>query len=235
MREVVDIPAKLTLPERSVLLKAIGVGEKTVPSTKVNELIEKALDMYSEYAEPAGIYSKISADDFGIVYPGEGKNEPETPLGLIYPQSDALALFAVTLGEAVSDTITSLFNSNDGAAGYTLDALASEAAENAADYLQRSYYDSIIGSGITGPDSAIMRYSPGYCGWDISGQRKLFEYLEPVKIGITLNDSCLMRPLKSVSGVFVVGNAEIHRFIPEYPFCGQCRTRSCLERIRSLK
>jgi hypothetical protein len=78
-----------------------------------------------------------------------------------------------------------------------------------------------------------LRYSPGYCGWHISGQRKLFDFLKPETIGISLRESHLMEPLKSVSGVVIVGPAGIHAFQDEYPFCERCKTHGCRERIGS--
>jgi hypothetical protein len=83
-------------------------------------------------------------------------------------------------------------------------------------------------------DGAALRYSPGYCGWHVSGQKRLFRSLEPERIGITLTDSCLMQPLKSVSGVIVAGPKEVHRFSPNYSFCRHCETHSCRERLRAL-
>jgi len=85
-----------------------------------------------------------------------------------------------------------------------------------------------------GEGAAVLGYSPGYCGWHISGQRRLFERLGPGEIGISLNDSCLMRPLKSVSGVLVAGAAPIHRFRPEFTCCAECATRLCVPRMRSV-
>ena len=49
------------------------------------------------------------------------------------------------------------------------------------------------------------RYSPGYCGWDVSEQQKLFFLLPENCCGIRLTDSSLMLPIKSVSGVIGVG------------------------------
>jgi hypothetical protein len=43
-----------------------------------------------------------------------------------------------------------------------------------------------------------------------------------------------MTPLKSVSGVLVAGDKEIHRFKPKYPFCKVCQTHSCLQRMKML-
>ncbi|MCK7538940.1 MAG: hypothetical protein MZV63_52410 [Marinilabiliales bacterium] len=44
------------------------------------------------------------------------------------------------------------------------------------------------------------RFSPGYCGWDVAEQHKLFSFFKDNFCGITLTESALMNPVKSVSG-----------------------------------
>ncbi len=83
--------------------------------------------------------------------------------------------------------------------------------------------------------SVFLRYSPGYCGWDITGQRKLFRALRPEEVGVTLRESCLMEPLKSISGVLVAARPEDHRFDNTYPFCSACTTQTCRSRIAALE
>jgi hypothetical protein len=112
-----------------------------------------------------------------------------------------------------------------------LDSVASAAADRLADLLGPWYLSAIADPS---PEARVLAYSPGYCGWDVSGQRALFEFLRPEEIGITLGDSCLMQPLKSISGVLVVGAGRIHRFHPTYSFCARCQEKQCRERIASL-
>jgi len=80
-----------------------------------------------------------------------------------------------------------------------------------------------------------MRFSPGYCGWNVKGQKQLFEYLHPEEVGITLGESFLMTPLKSISGVLVAGQPDIFEFEDSYPFCKNCSSRTCRERIVSIR
>ena len=70
-------------------------------------------------------------------------------------------------------------------------------------------------------------YSPGYCGWHVSEQQKLFS-LFPVAspCGIQLTDSSLMIPIKSVSGIIGVGS---HVRKLEYT-CGLCTYENCFRR-----
>ncbi|MCK4655215.1 MAG: hypothetical protein KAU01_12305, partial [Candidatus Cloacimonetes bacterium] len=156
---------------------------------------------------------------------GEGTNSAETPVKRIFPKADGLALFALTMGKKVSEKIETLFKENDFALGSMLDNIASLAADKAVKKLETIFSDHF-------PNTYALSYSPGYCGWHISGQKKLFEYLHPEKIGITLNDSFLMIPLKSVSGVLISGKREIHKFENNFSFCSLCKTKSCIERIK---
>jgi hypothetical protein len=68
----------------------------------------------------------------------------------------------------------------------------------------------------------------------VRGQRRLFAATDPSAIGVTLNDSCLMSPIKSVSGVLLAGPKEIHRFRPDFPFCDECRNRTCGRRMAAV-
>jgi hypothetical protein len=43
-----------------------------------------------------------------------------------------------------------------------------------------------------------------------------------------------MQPLKSVSGVLIVGPPSIHDFHNDYDFCALCSTYQCRGRIASL-
>jgi hypothetical protein len=193
-------------------------------------LLESATDEFARLAEPRGLAEVVTAGEFAAVYAGEGLNSHETPLAQIWPRAESLALFAATLGEAVSTRIAELFAIGDMAAGFVLDAVASVSADLLTDRLACRFRERVPGEG-----TAVLGYSPGYCGWHISGQRKLFEKLGPDDIGISLNDSYLMRPLKSVSGVLVAGSGPIHRFRPEFSFCAECTTRQCLPRMRSAR
>jgi cobalamin-dependent methionine synthase I len=115
-----------------------------------------------------------------------------------------------------------------------LDSVASVAADTASEFLEKYYEKYLDRENLLKPLSAVLSYSPGYCGWDITGQKKLFEYLKPSQIGITINESCLMTPIKSVSGVLVAGDREIHFFQIGFSYCDLCKTQSCQERMSRL-
>jgi hypothetical protein len=187
-----------------------------------------------ETASPAGVWQEISGREFASVYNGEGKNAARTPLEAVFPRAAHLALFAVTLGPAVTEKIGALFAARDFALAALLDAACSEGAERAADELEARYEEHLRAEGAGTSENRHLRYSPGYCGWHVSGQRALFAALQPGDVGLTLRESCLMEPLKSISGVIVAGPAAIHDFTDDFEFCTDCAERACRSRIRRI-
>ena len=231
MRRVVPLDAIMDPPDTEVLLLRQGVPAGTQLAPRVTATLEHAIELYTELADPRAIWYEISSAQLETVYRGDGNNAARTPLEQIFPRADSLALYAVTLGQAVSSRISEFFDRNEPALGYALDSVASERADAAADLLGRAFLDSRTEQGGIEAGAGVLAYSPGYCGWHITGQRALFELLQPQRIGITLNTSCLMLPLKSVSGVLVVGLPSIHAFDNDFDFCDCCTTHQCRERI----
>jgi hypothetical protein len=234
MREIVEIPSDEIIPDKIAILKSQGISKLGDLTDKVNKLCDDALKMFAELNDPIGVYAELSKEDFEEIYEGEGENEVPSPVAQIFPRAKRLALFALTVGSDLSDKVVDLFDKHDYALGSMLDSVASEAAENGGQYLTSYYLQEVSGFDDISIDDVIMRYSPGYCGWHISGQGKLFEYLNPEEIGIELNDSYLMLPLKSISGVMIIGPREIHNFEMAYRFCDSCKGKGCRERINGI-
>ncbi len=246
MSEIVPIAAEAIIPSAEDVLRALGRppdagrapdsartagGATPAPDERLSRLLAAAGALFLELAQPAGLWRDVTREEFAGVYRGEGGNEPETPLEEIFPRAERLALFAVTAGEAVTTRIGELFQAGEYPLGAVLDATASEGAERAAGVVQERWEAAM---GAAGGELRALRYSPGYCGWNVSGQRALFRALQPEAVGITLSESCLMRPIKSVSGVLIAGPAAIHRFANDYPFCARCREWSCRARLKEL-
>ena len=70
------------------------------------------------------------------------------------------------------------------------------------------------------------RYSPGYCGWNVSEQKNIFQLIPEKFCGIELTDSCVMVPMKSVSGIIGIGK-EV-RYNPYT--CNLCKMENCFYR-----
>jgi hypothetical protein len=234
MRKVVDIGVHEVIPNEAGVMALQSIPATKKPPKIAIKLFRDAKGVFLECACPVGLIGEISLEEFEDVYRGQSLNEKDTPVPGIAMRSAGLALFAVTLGKAVHDKINELFEVKELALGSMLDSVASAAAEKAADIVQDYYIETLKARGLVDSNTRVMRYSPGYCGWHVSGQKKLFQFLRPEDIGITLRESFLMEPLKSVSGVLIAGKREIHIIKDDYPFCSTCDTHSCQERARSL-
>ena len=223
--EVLSLPA--------AVWRQLGLGGRE-PDARTAAMGRAALAEYLELARPVGVQEEIVAAEFEAVFAGEGQNDPAAPLGGIFPRAARLALFAATLGPDVSRRIAERFAAQDFALGAVLDAVASVAADGMVTVLEQRFAERPEAGESGGAAPAVLAYSPGYCGWHVSGQKRLFARLQPAEAGITLRPSCLMEPLKSVSGVLVAGAPEIHRFEDRFSFCEACATHACRARQARL-
>jgi len=231
---IISLDIEKILPPGDAVLRDQGMPEGRPATQRVHDALSDSIEIFASTAKPAAMLQELPAADFETIFKGEGKNAGETPLERVFPRAERLALFALTMGRDVCLRIEELFEKKNFAPGAFLDTVASLAAHNAVVFMEKHYHRGLLARGLTGSDSVVMGYSPGYCGWHISGQKKLFQYLCPGRIDISLNDSFLMNPLKSVTGLLVSGAVDIHLFDNTFPFCTQCRTKSCRQRIKAL-
>lgn len=228
MKTILDIGIAEILPDPAAILRQQGVPDNAEGREPLMALADQARTELAANLAPAGILAEVTGEEFTDIYRGRGFNDPRTPLEEIFPGADHLALFAVTCGSGVCDRIGDLFRAGDYPLGAALDAAASLAADQAAQVAQDRFAATL------GHETGVLRYSPGYCGWHVSGQVALFAHLGDGAAGITLTDSCLMHPLKSVSGVIVVGPPDIHGFVNDYRFCTACTGKECRDRIQTV-
>ena len=111
--------------------------------------------------------------------------------------------------------------------GYVYDVIGSEVVEAAADMMQEELKVEAAARG----KNITNRFSPGYCGWDVAEQHKLFSFFRDNFCGITLTGSALMNPIKSVSGLIGIG--ENVKYAPYQ--CHLCDDRNCIYRNRKSK
>jgi hypothetical protein len=235
MRDIVRFAAEQVEPPAQEVLRAQGMrGGASLP-TRVRAAFDTACELFRELAAPVGLIEDLSREEFQTIYEGEGHNPPDTPLPAIIARGEDLALYSATLGEGVSRRIGELFDRQDMAVAYLLDAVASAAADLLSSRLAERFGGALVERGVAADHARVLPYSPGYCGWHVSGQRRLFARLRPEEIGIHLNSSFLMTPLKSVSGVLVGGTGDGHRFRPDFDFCEACTTHECRLRMASVR
>lgn len=234
MKRIEIIDANNLAIDRQNVFQSQGMTEKTRITKTIDVLFEKAVDLFKIKAEPKVIVQEVSLKEFLEIYWGEGSNDEPSVVGLIAPKARTLMLFALTCGNKITDTIKNLLEEKEIALAYMLDVVASEGTEAAADELTRRSVEQLKMEGKFFDGDAMLRYSPGYCGWHVSGQKKLLSFLNASQIGITITEGFLMIPEKSISGVMISGERKIHFFKNNFEFCKSCTHKSCRLRIQSL-
>lgn len=235
MRRVIRLTAREVRPDAADVLRHQGIPPGAAVSPSLHALVRSARAAFDELVFPVAVFDEVSRSEFAAIYDGSGLNEPGTPMREIVPRAAALALFAATIGPGAETEIRRRLAEGDAAFACTLDAFASAATERLADLVAREYLANLEPPLQSQAPIHVLPYSPGYCGWHVSGQKPLFDRLQPAEIGIELTERCFMVPAKSVSGVFVAGSREAHRFRPVYTFCDVCVTRECRDRQRALR
>jgi hypothetical protein len=235
VKQKIHLELEEVRPTRVSVLEHQGIPEDAEVPPRILEVYESSASLFADRARPRGLIAEIDKIAFGEVFSGEGQNAGDAVVASVYPKAEELALFTATMGGEVSETISELFDRNDFARGVMLDAIASMAADLASEVLADRYLDYLLDEGRATATHHVLGYSPGYCGWHVTGQRKLFDYLTPGEIGVSLNDSCLMSPLKSVSGVLVSGEIDAHVFRAGFSYCPECKNHSCLDRMERLR
>ena len=235
MRKVIEFAVDEVTPVHEEVLEVQGMaGRQNIPA-RIVSLMESAVEIFKQLAVPKGLMADLKPADFEAVYTGDGSNTPGNPVQLIYPKADALALFAITLGAPLTEKVSGLFAQGGPALGYTLEAVTTAGAERLGHLMSQRFLEHLREEHLERADLTVLHYSPGNCGWHLASQEKIFQHLHPEEIGIGLNSSFHMRPQKSLSGVLIAGAMEIHRFKPDFPFCLQCKTHKCAQRLARLQ
>jgi hypothetical protein len=141
-------------------------------------------------------------------------------------KSEWVALFVATIGSEMENWSKQLLIDGDPVMGYLVNIIASSTVENVTNYLHDYIEKEMSKKGL----NITNRYSPGYCNWSVSEQHLLFSFLPDGFCGITLTESALMIPIKSVSGVIGIGEKVKRK---DY-LCDKCGHKDCTYRAKRL-
>jgi hypothetical protein len=235
MKRHIELTVEEATPTVAEVLQAQGMaGRQNIPA-RITELLNSALEIFKQLAQPKGMLEEIPLSGFKAIYDGNDRNSPECPVPGIVARADALAVFAATMGDALITRSSELFARGGPALGFMLDAVNSAGAERLGRLMCQRFLELLPAELRKSKKLKAQYYCPGHCGWHLSGQDQVFQVLPPEEIGIKLTSSWAMYPLKSISGVLVAGEIEIHRFKPDFSFCKVCKEHKCVQRLRLLE
>lgn len=212
----------------SQIEKLLGYTDKK-SEAHFSDLIEKALKEAGEVCTIRAEYRIFDNVIFNEILKTVSVNDISFNIKKIVfgqlKKSESAAIFLCTAGEEIGKMSRNAMKSGDLLEGYIYDVVGSEIAEAAADLMQEELEKSLASAEM----KMTNRFSPGYCGWDVSEQHKLFQLLPGTWCGIRLTPSALMDPEKSVSGIIGIGKNVRH-----LPYvCKICDMEDCIYRRKA--
>lgn len=205
----------------------MGYGDDS-PSEDIQEIVCKMFEFLQTVCKPRCGYkilrgTRNSKDTVNI----ESKTlNTGAIIATAMREAEYIAVFTATLGNEFDDWLHSLKAEDNILYEYIANSLGSVLVEGLVDELMDILSTEIKKEGL----KVSNNYSPGYCSWALTEQRKLFSLLPEGISGINLTDSCLMLPIKSVSGIAAIG-----RDVKKRPYkCEICRMKNCLKNKTSF-
>ena len=200
----------------------MGYGSH-IPDEGVRQLIQEILDELSHRLVPHYGYVLVDGN-----VPERGKllldNQLFNPGAIIshaMKGAEKYAVFTATIGEEFDNFSRQLKAEDDILRVFIADALGSVLAEATVTLLMKQLEVMADKEGM----HISNNYSPGYCDWFLAEQKQLFSFFPEGSTGMTLTDSCLMLPVKSVSGIVALGKDVKRR---EYG-CNICKMVNCIK------
>lgn len=141
-----------------------------------------------------------------------------------FKKANSVAVFACTAGHEVHTSYTGFIAKGDPLNAYIMDTIGTVVVEKAMNRIAAELDEKAAQSGL----QCSNRYSPGYCGWHVGEQQKLWSLLPRGYCGITLTSASLMTPVKSISGMIGLG-----KDVKKLPYaCSGCHMEHCMYRQR---
>lgn len=205
--------------------EAMGYGD-TEPGDTVVSLVKNLLEEAERRTKPLFCYQIADC----AILPEQIRVEDKLfDTGKIIARSlrksEKMALFVATAGLEYEAMVCEIKEEGDSIKLFTLDSIGTCIAEATGNFLEEKLQQEI------GELKHTNRFSPGYCGWNVTEQKKLFALLPANVCKVTLTDSNLMFPIKSISGCIGIGT-DVRTDIYS---CGICDMSACFRKRKSFK
>lgn len=217
-------------PEREQIHRLLHVQPGRDQHQRWTEQVDELLRTLPRLMRPRGLYriDEVAALEPQRLILRSGVTI-EGAVGTYLVHARLVATFIVTIGSAVERLSRGWLRAGQVMQGMIADAIASEAAEAAAERLRADVRTWARERGL----DITMPYSPGYCGMTIQQQRPLFASLPAREINVRLTPSCLMVPVKSISGLIGIGPAD--KVSPDGCPCETCGHPNCTQRRAPMR
>ena len=198
MAQVYTKTYSLPEPRQREILRYAGIRDPLQASDELIALFDEAVAIATPYIEPRICFCELDVDECDF----RGSLDIKKNLR----ESQRVIIFAATVGLGI-DRLIARYGVLSPATALLLDAIGSERIEALCDVFCADMKAQKAQAGF----SLRPRFSAGYGDLPIEYQRTVFALLDPPsRIGVTLNDSYLMTPTKSVTAI--IGVEKIKEF-----------------------
>ena len=161
-------------------------------------IIEEACELARLIIKPTGIWNMYDYDPqtqaIGTVPPFKLEGEA---IKKHLMDCNKVIIIAVTVGIEIENQITEMFKKGKYGLSIMLDAAATAAVEQSADLMEKAIKEQVSRKGY----KMKWRFSPGYGDWPMEQQTEMLNHAQGEKIGITLTDSLMLEPRKSITAI----------------------------------
>jgi hypothetical protein len=175
---VVDPVPMQVRPE--AVYRQLGYPRTAQVPDRVLEEVATSIREAGKLMEPRGTFRLVEDDDLSSFEH--------------FTRARRVVVALVTIGPSLERKASAWIRSGRFTEGLALDTIGSIASECAADHLESRIRKDFAAAGF----KLSRRYSPGYCGWELKAQKQLFDFFSDTR-GISLTESCMMVPEKSLS------------------------------------
>jgi cobalamin-dependent methionine synthase I len=219
-----DIPLAID-PDEVLRFQGYKRGGEA-PGPDVRALLDEALALGRALMEPRAVvrWHELRArtddrlaldDDLVFTVPGVARS-----WGAVTEVAGAV----VTIGDGLERRVAALWEARELPLAAMLDSVGSGAVESLAEHVN----DVLCQEGIARGVKVTNRISPGYGGWDVAEQPRLFRLVPGAPVGVTLNEACFMTPEKSIT--LLVGAGADARVDHYFSQCARCWMAGCAYR-----
>ena len=208
------------------VFRLLGQKDKGV-SSRLSRKIDKHIAGLQKSIRPKVLFTtkKIQKIEGGSVTLEGDIKLKSARISKTLRKCDRITFFLATIGEQVDNVIKTSMKKKKLSDAYICDAIGSAAVEATVEDFQNRMDSKAKEKN----QRTTLRFSPGYCDWKINEQKKVFSVLKNDLIDVDLNESYLMAPRKSVSGVFGIGSSESVDKDETNP-CRLCGMHTCVAR-----
>ncbi len=186
-------------------LRLLGYPRGHEPGARVRELMAWARDWYAQHGRPWACHRRVElqAGADALRLDGVEFSSPRLREHLQQHQADAVVLVAVSAGRECEEHARELWHEGKPDEYFFLEIYGSAVVEDLVARTSGRLCDLAGHEGLM----AVPHYSPGYAGWDVAEQNRLFELIaeglsRPFPGPLEVLSSGMLKPKKSLLAVF---------------------------------